>query len=451
MGQALSIIVIGAGEVGSYVAARLSGEGHEVALVERDTGCAASLPEDLNALLIIGSGTDPATLTRAGVVDADLFVAVTSDDETNIVSAVLAKQLGAKRSVVRVEHGPLRHAIQGDLALATGIDLAIDPDEETATEIIELIENPGTVEMESMAEGRIQVFGVRLRPGAPVIGRTLDSLGAEYAPHWPFLFAAISRDGETVIPRGPQELAEGDIIRVVTTPQSRAAVAEVLGLRRARPRRVVLLGGGRTAELVAGRLDGSAVQVLVAELDPERAHDLALTLRRVDVLEADITDAEFLADLELGPSDAVVALTGDDNANVLAALFAQSVGVHTTIAVAHRLSLLPLLEQVGVDGALSPRTATASSVLRFARGSAADVATFLRDDIELLEFVIAPDSRAAGRRLADLHLPKDSLIGAVISDDRAEIGRGSTVLTGGDRVVLIAKPAAIDEARAFFE
>ncbi|HYZ99450.1 MAG TPA: NAD-binding protein [Acidimicrobiales bacterium] len=188
----------------------------------------------------------------------------------------------------------------------------------------------------------------------------------------------------------------------------------------------------------------------MVERDADRAVELAGRLEEATVLNGDITDADFLQEIEIGTNDLVVALTGDDDANILACLYAKSAGVAETIAVAHRLSLLPLLTEIGIDGALSPRTATANAVLRFARGDVTAVATFLRGDVEVLEVEIRPDSPAAGRAVADLHLPKEALVGAVLSKQGAQIGRGSTRLHPTDRVVLLAKPSAIRAAKATF-
>jgi trk system potassium uptake protein TrkA len=446
----MRIIVVGAGEVGSYVTDRLSREDHDVALIEQDPARVAKLEAQLDALVIRGSGTDPQCLLNAGADRADLVVAVTSDDETNIVSAMLAKHTGAKRSIVRIENQRLRETMARELSEPAGIDHVIDPDEETSAEVIELVQNPGVIEVEAMAGGEILVLGVRLTADTPVVGYTLQELADTYASNRRFLFGAITRGDETVIPRGNYRLAEGDLVRVISTRDARAELAELLGLSGTTPKRVFLLGGGRTAELLAGRLAKHVNHVVVAERDPARAAELAALLRDVEVVNGDITDADFLDQIEIGTSDIVVALTGKDDANILACLYAKSAGVTETISVAHHLSLLPLLAEIGIDGALSPRTATANAVLRFARGDVTAVATFLRGDVEVFELEIHPDSRAVGKTIAQLHLPKDALIGAVLSQTGAQIGRGFTVLHRLDRVVLLAKPSALAAAERVF-
>jgi trk system potassium uptake protein TrkA len=446
----MHVIVIGAGEVGSYVAERLSREGHDVALVEKDAQRLGDIEARLDALAIRGSGTDPATLKTAGAAQADLVVAMTDDDEVNIVAAILAKHAGAKRTIVRLQNRNLREAVFHDLRRSVGADVVIDPDEETSAELLELIENPGAIEVEEMAGGEILVLGARLAPDSPVVGRTLHEIALDHQATWPYLFGAITRGDETIIPRGNHQLEAGDLVRVVCMRNAKSDLAALLGLRRRAPRRVMLLGGGRTAELVAQGIVDRAGQVIIVERDRQRASELAEMLPGVQIVLGDITDVDLLDELDIGLYDVVAALTGDDDANILSCLYAKSTGVVETIAVAHRLSLLPLLTQVGIDAALSPRTATASAVMRFARGDVAAVATFLQGDVEILELVVPPNSPAAGKTIGDLRLPKQVLVGAVLSGAGASIGRGATLLEAGDHVILLAKPKMLAEAKEVF-
>ena len=445
----MHIIVVGAGEVGSYVADRLSREGHDVAVVERDPGRLRSIEEQLDVLTVGGSGTHPQTLERAGVDKAGLVVAVTSNDEVNMVTSLLAKQAGVERTVVRLEATELRGSEASELRAAIGADLVIDPDEETAQEIIELLEYPGATDVAIMGGGEVIVIGARLDPKSPLIGRTLLSVAQEYEPDWDFLFGAISRGDQTIIPRGNHRLEADDLVRVVTKRRARRELLGLLGLDRRVPRRVMLLGGGRTAEIVADRLEDRAEVVLV-ERRPARARELAERLDRVLVLEGEITDADLLADADAGSFDVVIALTGEDDANILACLYAKSGGCAETIAVVHRLSLLPLLSEIGIDVALSPRTATANGVLRFVRGGATAVATFLEGDSEVLELEVREGSPADGAIVAEMRLPKDVLVGAIIRDGKAQIGRARSELRDRDHVVIFAMPDSVDEVRRIF-
>lgn len=437
--------MVGAGEVGSYVAERLSREGHDISVVELDAGRLRRLGDDLDVLTVRGSGTHPSTLRQAGIEDAELLVAVTSNDEVNLISSMIAKSIGVPRTIVRIEASELRGPDAEALRVAAGTDLIIDPDAEAAAEVLELLDFPGADEVAHMANGEVLVIGARLPADAPLAGRTLAEIGEQFEPDWDFVVGSIGRDEETIIPRRDVRLQAGDHLRVAIKKRARRDVTELLGLGGGRLNRVMLLGGGRTAEILADRLIARGVHVVIVERNPERARTLAENLDDALVLEGDIADADLLEEADVGRYDMVVALTGEDDANILACLYAKSAGAKETVAVVHRLALLSLLGEAGIDVALSPRTATANGVLRFVRGGVAAVATFLQGDAEVLELEVAPDSPADGALVKDLGLPKDVLIGAFVRDGKAQIARGRSRLRGRDHVVAFAMPGAVDE------
>lgn len=437
--------MVGAGEVGSYVAERLSREGHDISVVELDAGRLRRLGDDLDVLTVRGSGTHPSTLRQAGIEDAELLVAVTSNDEVNLIASMIAKSIGVPRTIVRIEASELRGPDAAALRAAAGTDLIIDPDAEAAAEVLELLDFPGADEVAHMANGEVIVIGARLPADAPLAGRTLAEIGEQFEPDWDFVVGSIGRDEETIIPRRDVRLQAGDHLRVAIKKRARREVTELLGLGRGRLNRLMLLGGGRTAEILADRLISRGVQVVIVERNPERARTLAENLDDALVLEGDIADADLLEEADVGRYDMVVALTGEDDANILACLYAKSAGAKETVAVVHRLALLSLLGEAGIDVALSPRTATANGVLRFVRGGVAAVATFLQGDAEVLELEVAPNSPADGALVKDLGLPKDVLIGAFVRDGKAQIARGRSRLRGRDHVVAFAMPSAVDE------
>ena len=444
------IIVVGAGEVGSHVADRLSREGHDVVVVETNDARRRQIEDELDVLCVAGSGTHPATLREAGLSRADLLVAVTTNDEANLVASMLAKQAGVANTIIRIEAPQLRAKDADELRIASGADLVIDPDEETAHEVLDLIQYPGATEVAVMAGGEVIVIGARLPDDAPLVGKQLSEIAAEFEPEWEFLVGAITRDHETIIPRSEHRLEAHDLLRVICRRKSRRLTSELLGIERSAAQRILLLGGGRTAQILAERLIQQGAQVTIIERDPDRARRLAEALDHVLVLEGDITDSSLLDEADVQDAQVVVALTGEDDANILACLYAKSVGATETIAVAHRLDLLSLLDEVGIDVALSPRTASANGVLRFVRRDVTAVTTFLQGDAEVIEIAVRPDSEADGSCIADLPLPKEVLVGAIVRDGKATIARGRSVLRARDHLVLVAMPHAIDDATRLF-
>lgn len=440
----MRVIVIGAGEVGSYVADRLSRQGVDVVVIERDSKQAAFLAEQIDVEVLTGSGTHPETLAAAGLDSADLVVAVTENDEVNLVASILAKQADVPRTVVRLEAPELRGHDAAGLRRASEADLFIDPDEETAQEVLALIELPGAAEVATLSNGEVFVIGARVADDAPIVGRSLLELGKEAEPEWDYIVASIQRGEQTIIPRGNYVIEADDVVRVVCKRSARRSVAKLFGFARDIPRDILLLGGGRTGRLVAQKLQGTGARVQVIERDPERARLLAESLDKVRVLQGDVTDSDILDEADLPHVELVAALTGEDDANILASIYAKTAGVPETIAVVHRLNFLELLDRAGVDATLSPRTATANGVLRFVRGDVAGVTTFLQGDLELLEFEIHTGSNADDKALSELGLPRDVLIVAVVRDGRVQIARGRTVLRKGDHVLVMAEPDAVD-------
>lgn len=447
----MRIIVCGAGEVGVHVADRLSREGHDVVLIDRSAQRIAEAEQRLDVETIVGLASAPQVLEKAGVEEAGLFIAVTNDDEVNLVGALTAKQSGVATTVVRLQNDSLRAASTSKLRRTMGVDYVIDPDLETAQEIYEVLRFPGASEIFPMVGGEIMVFGARLPNDAPIVGQTLHEIARAHEPHWDFLIGSITRQGRTVIARHDLKLEGGDHLRLICNQRGRQQLLTLLGLKAHATRRAMLLGGGHTARILAERLQQRGAFVSIVERKPERARELAERLPNCVVLEGEITDPELLAEEDIGRQDVVIALTGEDDANILACLFAKGAGAKETVAVVHRLALLPLVHEAGIDVAISPRTAIANAVLRFARGGEiSSVTTFLEGEGEILELVVGEGALADGQVIAELPLPKDVLIGAIVRDGSAEIARGRTKLRERDRVIAFAMPDAMPSLQRIF-
>ena len=463
------IIVVGAGEVGTYVADRLSNQGHDVTIIEVSGERVRQIGSELDVEILRGSGTDPEVLTEARVDKAELLVAVTKRDEVNILCALMARKAGVGKTIVRVESRSLRRAQA--TALFDGVDdhLVIDPDEEVAQAVRRLIRFTGVLEFDEMAGGEAMVLTARLPGHASLVGKSLRELGRELEPDWGFIVGSITRrepgqDKEyTAIPRGDWTLREGDLITVVCKKDNLDDVTTRMGMESQRSDRVLLLGGGRTAEILAESLLAQGQSVGVIERDEARARQLAENLDRALVYHGDITDAVLLDEADVARQDVVVAMTGEDHANVLACLYAKSAGGGAggrtggsgpeTIAVIHRLQLMDLLEAHQVDATISPRTATANSVMRFVRGegdTVAAVATSLHGDAEVLDFAVAPGCECDGKTISALGLHEDVLIGAIVRDGKAQIARGRSTLRPRDHVIAVVRPGQAAHLSSLF-
>ena len=466
----MRIIGVGAGEVGTYIADRLSRQEHDIALIELDPERYRQIDAELDVLAINGSGTDSGVLKKAGIADTDLLVAATNKDEINLFSALLARQAGVGKTIVRVESRKLRSKEVSALFEKFDDHLVIDPDQEVADSVLRLMEYPGAMDLSRMANEEVVIIGARLPAHAPLVGVSLHALGRELDPDWDFIVGTITRKVEsddseevTIVPRQDEILKEGDLLRVICKSRALHDVTNRLGIARDVPRRALLLGGGRTAEMIAESLLYRGVDVAIIEKKHERALELSENLAKALIYEGDVTDVEMLEEADVARQDLVIALTGEDDANVLACLYAKSVSAQSkktngddgieTIAVVHRLKLLDLLETNQVDTALSPRTATANSVLRFVRGdveSVAAVETFLHGDVEILEFAVSDESPCVDRSIGDMQLTKGALIGAIVRDGKAQIARGHSTFRANDHVIAIAKPESVEKLTALF-
>jgi len=445
------VVIIGAGEVGWYLAQRLRGEGHDIVVIESDPLRASAVSSELDVQVVTGSGTSPGDLLAAGVDRAEILAAVSDKDEVNLVGSLLGKKFGVDTSIVRIQQAELRGEAGASLREAVGADVVIDPDADTADEIYQLIHTTGADEVYPIAGGELAVIGAVIAEHSPLANRYLAEVGRDMGPDWGFLFGAISRNGRTFVPRGDFQLKPGDHVRVVCTSSSRNELLQLLGVAGSNARRLMVLGGGAVGSRVAARMQAEGAEVVLIERDPERAASLARQLKRVSVIRGEVTDTELLLEESIGEMDAVIAATGEDASNALACAFAISEGASYTVVVLHRLALLSLVRRFGVDAILSPRTASANAVLRRVRGGAAGVNTFLDSDSEVDEIIIEANSKADGMVVADLHLPRNILIGAVTRlDGQPEIVRGKTILRAGDHIVVFGTPKAIAGAKGLF-
>lgn len=434
----MRIVVIGAGAVGSHLAERLSVEGQDVVVVESDQRTAVDVQEQIDCLVINGNGSSQEILEQAGADKADLFIAVTSSDAVNVLSAHAAAKIGTPRRIARVEDPQLRAG-----AAALGVDLLIDPGDATARELELLVRQRGVSEVREFAGGSLELIGGYIGPDAPASGMALEELRQEVSG-WSWLVAAIIRHGETIIARGGTRILPGDHVLIMVETDKAGAALDMLGLHLEPARKVVIMGATRVAELTAKRLCRKNIQTVLVDQDPDRVRRIATENPRVVAIHGDPTDPKLFHSEGLESADAALALTGWDEINILGSLVAKAVGVPTAVARFHRLDLVSLLAGVGIDGAVSSRLSAANEILRFVRrGRIHSVVTFQDSDAEALEIEVDESSEIAGKSLRDIHLPHDMIVGGIVRGDRAFVPRGQSNIKAGDRLIVIALPGAI--------
>lgn len=431
-------MVVGAGAVGSYLADRLSTEGQDVVVIENDERRAAELQDRLDALVVTGNGASGLTLREAGAARADLLIGVSNSDGVNALACHAAHDLGVERTVARIEDPDLRAGIE-DL----GVDVVIDPGEMAAREVVDLVSQRGVSDAVDFAEGQLTLLGGIARRDSPLVDRTLAELrAADPASRW--VIGAVVRRGETVPVRGDTTIRENDHVLMMVAAEDLGAARRLLGLGDEPTDRVVVLGSTRVAELATARLIEHGIDVAVVDPEEARCRRLADRHPRALVLAGDCTDPAVLGDLSLTGTDGVAALSGWDEVNLAGCLVGKGLGAGIAIARFHRLSYVGLLIGMGIDASVSSRLAAATAILRFVRrGRIRSVATFKDTQAEALDIEVEPGSPAAGRRLADLSLAPDAIVGGVVRDGHALVPTGSTDIRGGDRLIVFASPGAI--------
>jgi trk system potassium uptake protein TrkA len=440
----MRIVIVGAGAVGSYLAARLSSEGQDVVVIESNERHAAELQDRLDALVIVGNGASPTALEEAGIRKADLLIAVSDSDGANALACHTAKTMGVKRTIARIEDQGLRSGLPG-----LGVDVVIDPGEMAAQEIIGLLGHSGISDLVEFARGELVLVGGIARRQSAFVGRPLAQLRAEST--WEWVVAAVVRHGQTIVARGNTIIQERDHVLVMTTKDNLDRVTDFLGVHKQPVRRAIVVGATRLAELTADRLLQQGVDVVMVDNDGDRCRTLAERHDRVLVLCADPTDPAVLQDLSVNGKDAIVGLTGWDHINALSCMVGKALGASTTVARFNRIAYVGLLGGTGIDAAVSARLAAANAILRFVRrGRIHSVATFKDTDAEAMEIEVVADSPAVGKLLRELDLAAGAVIGGIHREGEAIVPHGATEIRAQDRLILFALPTAIHDVEQLF-
>jgi len=447
----MHIIIVGAGEVGCNTAQILAHEGHEVVVVESDKRRLERVEELGDIMTVEGSGAHPEVLERAGIEECDLFIAVTNIDEVNIVSCLLAKEYSVKTKIARIKALSSNSENPTLSATKLGIEMLINPLDTVALELNKLIAYSSALEVAEFAEGRILFVGYPLEADNPVVGITVAEL-RDLGMFYPFVVTAITRDDKTIIPQGGTEFKAGDRVFVMVRREDHPSLRYMFGFDKQQNKRILVLGGGEVGYKVAAHFEREKIRVTIADPDPDTCDVLAEKLHFSLVLNTDITDVDSLLSEGLDVMDVVVAVSENEETNILAALLAKKHGVSRAVAVVNRPAYVSLAPTLGVDACLSPRLSMASAILKYVRrGGILSLATVEENHAEVLEIIIPDNPAVVGKALKDAQVPSGAVIGAIVSDDKVELPTGDTVFRAGDRAVVFTVTEALPAVEAFFE
>jgi len=443
----LKAIIIGAGKVGFSIAQMLSYEGHDVVVIDLDAERLEAIDDHLDVQVICGNGASVSVLKEAGVSGAELLAAVTELDELNIVSCIVGRSLGVKRTIARVRNPEYVDLDQSTQKEALGIDLIINPERVTALEIAKLATNAEAHIVEYFANEKIQLLELEVTANTPVADLEIKDFNS---PH-PFLIVAILREAKVIIPQGKDKVRLGDMVFVLAQTKDMKEVEKFFGQRRTKVQNVVILGGGRIGYYLAQQLELKHVDVKIIEKELTRCKFLAEHLNRSLVIHGDGADLQLLEDENVGSTDLFVSLTGDDKLNLLVSLLAKHLGTKKTIAQIRRSDYNPLVEKVGIDRVVSPRKLTAGAILGFVRKGKVISVTLLNDaGAEIVELFVPENYKYRGLALKEVNFPSGAIIGALVRENKVIVPRGHDIILPGDRVIVFTLPNSSQKVENFF-
>jgi len=433
----MRVLIIGAGEVGYHTARWLARENLDVIVIDSNEEKIRKLRETLDVNAVLGQGSNPDVLESAGAHGADMLVAVTNIDEVNMISCLLAGvQFGIPTKIARIRNPA--YAENADLLGKEhlGIDFTISPELEVANKIIRLLKVPAASDLIEFADGKVQLIGLDVDANSPAKNIQLKDLplSVEEEPH---LIVAILRNDGVLIPRGETPLRVGDRIFVMARTGEYNHLFRLLGKSSEKIKNVMIMGGGRIGLNLAKHLEKTETKVKLIEISEERCHSLTEELNETVILHGDASDVSLLQEENISNTDVFIAVSDDDEDNMLISLLARRLGAKKVATIVNRSEYIPIASSIGIDAAISPRITTAGAILRFIRkGKVLSVNTLREDEAEAMEVQALPTSAIVNKPLKKIKFPKDAIIGAIVRGGEVIIPGGEDIILPDDKVVI---------------
>ncbi len=445
----MKIVIAGAGEMGSHLATMLSGNGHDITVIDKDAKLLVEVASLADVITVEGDSTTFATLRRAAMRKSDLFIAVNHEENDNIVAAVLAKQLGAKKSIARVDNNEYLEPNNKEIFINMGIDYLFYPEKVAASEVVNLLGHTSITEYVDFSSGKLSLVVFRLDISSPLIGRKLSGFADDDTP-LQYRTVAINRDGDTIIPQRDEVFKEDDLIYVITRHSALDELMSLSGKSSIDVKNMMILGGSRIGIRVAMELQDK-VNIKMVDYNAEKAYRLAEKLDKTLIIHADGRNTEVMLEEGLANMDAFLAVTGRSETNILAAMLAKRMGVKRVIAEVENLNYINLADSIGVDTIINKKMVTASNIFRFTMSTDVQAIKCLTgSEAEVLEFIVKPNAPATKRPIRELSLPNDTIIGGIVRGDKVFIATGNSVIAPYDRVVVFAMPQSISKIGSYF-
>ena len=440
----MKIIIVGAGEVGYHFAEWLAQEKKEVVIIDIDPEALQRVSDHLDVQIMTGSGANPRVLEESGLKSADIILAVTDKDEVNLIACFFANVIAPHIQKVALIRNPdyisYQEALTRDIL---NISLVINPEMEVVNSILRIMSAPEVEEVNEFVGGRIKMLGKHLPPDSPLNGLKLMQL-PEKIERNRMIIAALVRDEQLIIPKGKDILQAGDFVYFVCQSRDVEEILRLFGKRANSLKNILVVGGGNIGFPLAKELEARRLNVKLIEKDPQRCQVISAKLNRTLVLQGLATDQKFLEQENVGHMDMVVAVTWDEEMNILSCLLAKQLGAKKTIARINKVPYIPLVKAIGIDHIVSPRLSAINTLLPYMRrGKVISNVSIRGKAAEVLEAEALANSAIVGKPLKDLQFPKEALFLCIFRRDEVIIPAGDTVIEPGDRVLILSTGAVI--------
>ena len=447
----MRIIVAGAGEIGSHLAKMLSMEYHEITVISPDEESLERISGESDIITVEGISSSIETLLKAGVQNADLFIAVNPDSEQdiNIVSSILAKRLGAKKVTARINNEAYQKNENRILFTDLGIDSLFYPEKIAATEIVNLLKQNTASEFMNYSHGKLQLIVYKLEECSPMVDRTV----AELRERTQNLFrsVAISRDNKTIIPKSATRFKVGDVVYLVSKKEGMEQALSLSGKSKVSVRNLMILGGGRIGEMVAKAMEKQVENIRLIDINPDKCAHLSEVLDKTLVINGDGRNSDLLMEEGLKDMEAFIAVTSSSETNILSCVVAKRMGISKVIAEVENFEYIKLAEEMGVDSVINKKLITAGKIFRFTLSNKVRSIKVLNGtDAVVLEFIVNTNSKITTGKLKDLHFPEEAIIGGFVRGNESFIADSESTIRPYDQVVVFANPEAVDKVDKFF-
>lgn len=448
MNVLVEIVIAGGGKVGETISEELAREGHDIVLIEIKAGRLEQIINKIDITGLAGDGAEIDNLVEAGVQDCDMFIAVTAEDETNIISAIIAKELGAKYTIARVRDPKYTNHIEF-VRESLGINMVINPELEAARHISRILEYPETLRIEQFEKGRVSMVELVIKENGPLIDTPLVQFRENYGD---ILICAITRDYETIIPSGDTVLRKGDHLYVTGAQSDISRFYQKAGYKEEKIDSTLIIGGGGVTYNLLNLLKDKDMDIKVIEIKEEKAIDLSYEFPDVVVIKGDGTDQDFLDEERIRSFDSVLSLTGVDEENIVNSLYALSIGINKVITKVSRTGLLKILGNIDLQSIVTPKQLITNKILRFVRSisntTVSNVEELVRiadNEVETLQFLVKTTSRVVGVKLKDLDTKDELLVAYIIRGDDLIYPSGEDEILEGDHVLIVTKHKSFDD------